>query len=386
MSDRDPGSALYDPHSPTLQDHLYETYRILRDEHPVYHNPEREIWVVTRYDDVAAVLQDAETFSSAGVDEDRILLPMIVYMDEPRHKRLRELLSSVFTPRRVASLEPRIRSAARELLDGLAGAGTCELMHGFAAQLPSLVICELIGIPAGRRAAFLDWTGSMIETGAEGHPIQEPAERIYREFDRLLRERREEPRDDLMSALLSTEVDGVGLSDEELLGFCFNLVVGGTDTTMNLIGNGAVLLARHPEQRRLLADDPARIPDAIEEVLRFEAPTQSLPRRPVRDVEWHGVRIPKDCRLLVTYGAANHDERAFDDAERFDVSRGRTRHLSFGLGAHHCLGASLARLEGRIAFEELLGRHPDYQLLGRPGWVTSRWARAHPEVRLRLSA
>lgn len=377
-------TALYDPHSPELQERLHDVYRALRDAHPVYHNPARGIWVVTRYEDVAAVLQDADTFASGGVEEDGLLLPMIVYMDEPRHRKLRALLSSVFTPRRVTALEPRIREATRELLDRLRGQDRCELMHDFASQLPSLVICELIGIPGDRRRAFLDWTESMIETGPGGHSIEEPARGIYREFARLLAERRKQPRDDLMSALLAADVDGVSLRDDELLGFCFNLVVGGTDTTMNLIGNGSVLLAQHPEQRDLLVDDPARIPDAIEEILRYEAPTQSLPRRPVRDVEIHGVAIPKDCRLLVTYGAANHDERAFEDPERFDVTRGRTRHLAFGLGAHHCLGSSLARLEGRIAFEELLERYPHHRLAAEPGWVTSRWARCHPEVQLLL--
>jgi cytochrome P450 len=188
-----------------------------------------------------------------------------------------------------------------------------------------------------------------------------------------------------MSALLAAEVDGQRLSHQELLGFCFNLVIGGTDTTMNLIGNGAVALAREPEQRRALSDDPSRIPDAIEEMLRFESPTQTLPRRPTRDVELQGVVIPENSRLLVCYGAANHDERAFEDPDRFDFSAKRARHLAFGLGAHHCLGAALARLEGRVAFEELLSRHPDYIVHDDGGWVTSRWARSHPSIEVELN-
>jgi cytochrome P450 len=357
-------TGLYDPHSPELQASLYETYRVLRDRHPVYHNPRRRIWLVSRYDDVMAVLRDAETFSSADVEEARLLMPMIVFMDGARHRAMRSILSSVFTPRRVTDLEPRIREATRELLRVAAREPACEFMHAVAAQLPSIVICELIGIPEDRRQAFIAYTECMIETGPNATPLHEPAGKIYAEFLTLLAERRKQPRDDLMSALLTAEIDGERLSEQELLGFCFNLIIGGTDTTMNLIGNGTTLLAQHPDQRKILAEDPGRVPDAVEEMLRIESPTQTLPRRPTRDVEMHGVVIPADCRLLVSFGAANHDERVFDDPERFDIDRDlrTTRHLAFGNGAHHCLGSSLARLEARIAFEELLAGYPDYRI------------------------
>jgi cytochrome P450 len=375
---------VYDPESPDLQPHLYRVYRWLRDEHPVYHNPERGIYAVTRYADVEAVLQDADTFANGGVEESRLLLPMIVYADGARHRGLRAIVSRAFTPRRVADLEPRIRATARALLDDLPANETVDLLHGFAAQLPSLVISYLIGIPEDRRQAFLDYTEAMIETGPKGHDVAKPAAGIYEEFARLLAQRRDQPADDLMSALLRAEVEGERLGEDDLLGFCFNLVVGGTDTTMNLIGSGSVLLARHPDQRQVLAADPQQIPPAIEEMLRCEAPTQNLPRRPSRDVEMHGVRIPEGARLLVCYGAANHDERVFADAERFDIARQGPRHLAFGMGAHHCLGASLARLEARVAFEELLARYPEYRLAEEPGWVTSRWARSHTAIPVRL--
>ena len=377
--------ALYDAHGPALQLSLYETYREMRDAAPVYHDERREQYVLTRYADVAGALQDPATFSNAGVAESKLLMPMIVYMDAPRHKAQRSLLSRVFTPNRVAALEPRIRAAAGRLLDRSAKTGRCNFMRSFASQLPSLVICELIGIPEARRETFLSCTEAMIETGVEDHPIAEPAGRIYREFASLLAERRAEPRDDLMSALIAARIGGEGLSEEELLGFCFNLVLGGTDTTMNLIGNGAVLLARHPEQRAALAADPGRIPEAIEEMLRIEAPTQVLPRRTTREIELHGVRIPAESRVLVCYGAANHDERVFDDPDAFDIHKQRERHLAFGLGTHHCRGASLARLEARVAFEELLARHPDYVVHDDGGWVTSRWARSHPSIEMELS-
>jgi cytochrome P450 len=358
----------------------------MRDHQPIYRDPEYGFYVATRYNDVEAILQDAETYSNAGVDESKLLMPMIVYMDGDRHKSLRMLLSRIFTPNRVADLEPGIRASTRRLLDDSAKHTRCNFMRSVASQLPSIVICQLIGIPEKRREAFLSYTEAMIETGPKSHPIAEPAGKIYAEFETLLAERSKEPRDDLMSALLGAEVDGQRLSHQELLGFCFNLVIGGTDTTMNLIGNGAVALAREPEQRRALCEEPALIPEAIEEMLRFESPTQTLPRRPTCDVELHGITIPAESRLLVCYGAANHDERAFEDPDRFDFTQKRKRHLAFGLGAHHCLGSALARLEARVAFEELLERHPNYVVHDDGGWVTSRWARSHPSIEIELAS
>jgi cytochrome P450 len=376
-----------DPHTPEFQKNLFEIYRTLRDEYPVYHNPERGLWMVTRYEDVLAVLRDPETYSSAGVDEAQQLQPMLIYMDGEPHRDLRGLVSRGFTPRRVAEMEPHIREIARRLLDELelGDAGSCELMGSFAAQLPSLVIGELIGVPEDRRAAFLSYTEGMIETGPQEHSIAEPAARIHAEFSELLTQRRKKPRDDLMSALLDARIDGKRLSEEELLGFCFLLIVGGNDTTMNLIGNGAVRLAQHPEARQCLVDEPRLIPAAIEEMLRIDAPAQALPRTTLRDVELHGERIPEGSRLLVSYGAANLDDRVFAEPERFDIRREDNRHLSLGHGPHFCMGASLARLEARVAFEELLARYPEYVLEEEPGWVTSRWARSHPEVLVRLA-
>jgi cytochrome P450 len=180
-----------------------------------------------------------------------------------------------------------------------------------------------------------------------------------------------------MSALLDAEIDGERLETDEILGFCYQLIVAGNDTTTTLIGNGAVLLAEHPEQRAALAKDPSRIPSAVEEMLRYESPAQALPRRTRIDFELHGRRIPAQSRVLLVWGAANRDEREFPDPDRFDVQRSIRRHLAFGHGTHSCLGASLARLEARVAFEELLAQIPDWSLERTPGWITSRWARAH---------
>ena len=188
-----------------------------------------------------------------------------------------------------------------------------------------------------------------------------------------------------MSALLEAEIAGEALSEQEILGFCYQLIVAGNDTTTSLIGNGIALLARHPDQRALLAREPGRIPQAVEEMLRFESPAQALPRCASRDIELHGGHIPKGARVLLVWAAANRDEREFEAPERFDVERGIRRHLAFGHGIHFCLGASLARLEARVAFEELLARAPEYTLCADPEWIASRWARAHPRIQVEFA-
>jgi hypothetical protein len=215
--------------------------------------------------------------------------------------------------------------------------------------------------------------------------VQAPARKIYEEFARLLDERRRARRDDLMSALLDAEIDGEHLSQEELLGFCFVLIVAGNDTTTNLIANGAILLAQHEDARRDLIADSGLVEDAIEEMLRCESPAQALPRRATREVRLHGVTIPEGSEVQLVWGAANRDEREFPDAGRFDVHRKFRRHLAFGQGVHFCLGANLARLEARVAFEELLARIPDYRLAATPEWVTSVWARSPAAVPVRFT-
>jgi hypothetical protein len=251
------------------------------------------------------------------------------------------------------------------------------------------VIGELIGIPRDRIPAFLRWTEAMVELpegGDQARAIVNPAASIYAEFARLLEERRRERRDDLMSALIDAQIDGRGLTQEGLLGFCFVLVVAGNDTTTNLIANGAVLLAQHPEQQALIAREPARLPNAIEEMLRFESPAQALPRRLARDVVLHGRTLREGEQVFLLWGAANRDPREFADADRFDVTRSFKRHLAFGQGVHFCIGKNLARLEARVAFEELLAAAPRYELAGPAPWLPSMWARAHARVPVALAA
>jgi hypothetical protein len=377
---------VYDPTRPDFQANAHSIYRVLRDEYPVYHNPATDIWAISRFADVRDAATDTAAFSSENTDITVGLLPQIQSMDAPRHDALRNLVSRAFTGRRADAMEPRIRTIARRLIDGFAARGEADLMDEFARHLPSLVIGEMIGVPEDRREAFLEWTESMVETGEEGfaQTIQ-AATNIYAEFSKLLAERRAARRDDLMSALVEAEIDGQRLSEEDLLGFCFTLIVAGNDTTTNLIANGAVLLAEHPEQRAQLVRQPSAIANAVDEMVRCEAPAQALPRRVKREVSLHGGTIPEGALVRLVWGAANRDEREFANADAFDVTRPAPRHLGFGVGTHFCLGARLARLEARVAFEELLARLPDYELTGDPGWKTSIWARSHHRVPVRFT-
>ena len=372
---------------PDFQERLHGIYRELRDRQPLAKSP-AGFWAISRFADVYEIASDPQTYSSERtVISPPGLVPTIQSLDPPRHDRLRALVSLAFTPSRVRGMEPRVRAIARALLEPLLEAGRGDLLAQYARHIPSRVIGEMIGIPAERIPDFLHWTEAMVELPqgmTQSEAIKNPAESIYAEFARLLDERRRVRRDDLMSALIDARLDGTALTQEELLGFCFVLVVAGNDTTTNLIANGAVLLADHPDQRAVLAQDPSLLDGAIEEMLRFESPAQALPRRLVRDVELHGQTLRAGEQLFLLWGSANRDEREFEQADRFDVRRRIKRHLAFGQGIHFCLGKSLARLEARVAFEELLARAPDYELAGPAPWLPSMWARAHARVPIAL--
>jgi cytochrome P450 len=379
----------YDPFTAEFQQRSHEIYRGLRDEHPVYHHPGRNFWAISRFEDVWAATLDLDALTTEGIEEAKALKPMLNFLDPPRHDQLRALVSRAFTFRRVQEMEPRIRSLAGELIDGFASRGRCDLLEEYATPLPGRIIADMIGVPPERRQEFLEYTRAIAlgdQSESIAGAIRDPAEKIYEEFSVLLEERRAKRTDDLMSALLDAEIEGERLTQEEILGFCFQLIIAGNDTTTTLIGNGAVLLARHPDQLALLARQPERIPNAVEEMLRYEPPAQALPRRARRDLELHGRTIPADARVLLVWAAANLDEREFEQPERFDVERKITRHLAFGHGVHFCLGASLARLEARVAFEELLARIPEYVLESDPGWLASRWLRAHRAVEISFDA
>jgi hypothetical protein len=363
-----PAPLIYDPYAYAIHEDPYPTYRRLRDEAPAYHNPERGFWALSRFHDVHAAMQDGQTFSSAeGVALERattLRIPMIIAMDPPRQAKLRKLVSKGFTPRRIAEMEPAIRALTRTWLAPLVARGAGDFIEEFAARLPMDVISTLLGVPPEDRDLLRGWSDVLLhrEPGNAAIPPRglEASANLVRYFADSIARRRRQPADDVVSALLAAEVDGERLADEEILGFCFLLVIAGNETTTKMLGNAVVLLARHPAQRALVARDPARIPAAVEEVVRFDNSTQMLARTATRDVVLHGRTIPAGARVVLLLGAANRDERAFVDPDRFDVARGPTEHLAFGVGTHFCLGASLARLEGRVALEEFLAAVPEY--------------------------
>jgi len=361
----------------------------MRDEQPLYADPAERFYAVTRYADVLEVLSDSKRFSNEKVSTAVATLPILQQIDAPLHDELRALVTTAFTPRRVAALEPWVRNEARQLIARFQDRGHCDLVAEYARHLPSMAIGEMIGIPPEQRETMLEWTESLIGISANGDlAVERAAQALAEMFGELLERRRVQPRDDLITALSSARIEGGRtLSQEELLGFCFQLVLAGNDTTTNLIANGSVLLALHPEQRRALVADPGLIPNAIEEMMRIESPTQVLPRRVLCDVELHGQTVPAESELRLVYAAANRDERFFPEPDRFDIRRSNAkRHLALGYGLHFCLGASLARLEARIAIEELLAHVPEFELAEAPRWQPSAWARAHPEVKLHFSS
>jgi cytochrome P450 len=369
----------FDPYDPALHADPYPVYQRLRDEFPVHYEASRDFYTLSRYDDILAALEDPATFCSrygvaVGVNlppEALRQAPLLIMMDDPRHRQLRGLVNRAFTPRRVAELEPRIRKIAGSLLDALADSGAPDLVRDLAAPLPTIVIAELLGVPPGDQAWFKEKSTQVAQfdpvrpAGVDPRDGVGPAMELGRYLAGVLDERRRAPRDDLLSALLEAEVDGQKLTPEELIGFAFLLLVAGNETTTNLISNAAILLDRYPDQRELLVDDPACIPTAVEEFLRYDSPVQGLARTTTRPVRLHGVEIPEGVKVLLLFASANRDPRRIADPERFDVTRDPNPHLAFGFGTHFCLGASLARLEARVAFEELLARLPGYRL--RPG-------------------
>jgi cytochrome P450 len=363
----------YDPLGADFQADREGVYQRLRDEAPVYFDADGRFAALSRFEDVRNAAMDWKRYSAVTA-EAKILRPIINDMDPPLHTGRRKNLSRAFTPRRVAEMEPRLRQLARSLIDAFAERGSCDLVAEFAALYPSMVMGQLIGIPDELLAECRHITDAVMRIeGPEGNAS--PVERADIVFSALVEERRRAPSDDLISALLAVGADdGERLSDDEILGFCYLLLVGGNDTTTNLIGNGMDLLARHPQQRAILVAEPGRIPGAVEEMLRREPPTQTSARQSTADLHLHDAVIPAGIRVLLMWGAANLDEREFDEPLTFDIDRKAERHLSLGQGAHFCMGSALARLEAKVAFEELLACMPEYEVADRPERIRSVWA------------
>jgi cytochrome P450 len=373
---------------PSFKADPYPTYARLRSSAPVYRAalPDgRGVWLITRYDDVLAVLKDqrfVKDWRGALAPEQLAQVPPIPEVmkplsqnmldtDPPDHERLRALVSKAFTPRLIERLRPRVQAISDGLLDAVQDRGEMDLIDDYAFPLPITVIAELLGVPAEDRNNFREWSDAAVSGNASQEYMEQiliPHMQAFTDYLRaLFEEKRSNPKDDLVSALVRAEEAGDRLSEDELLGMVFLLLVAGHETTVNLIGNGVLALLQHPDQLRKLEEDPSLIKPAVEELLRYDGPVETSTERFAReDVEIGGQVIPRGEMVLVVLAAADHDPERFPDPDELDITRTDNRHLAFGKGIHHCLGAPLARMEGQIAISTLLRRMPNLRLKGSP--------------------
>jgi cytochrome P450 len=366
---------VYDPSSWAVQDDPFPIYAQLQEQTPIYHNPELGFWALSRFDDVLAGLNEQAALSSArGTLVEQIQLgepppEMMIFTDPPRHDVLRKLVNRAFTPRRITALEPEIRNLCRGWLDPFVEAGGGDIVAALAARLPMTVISRLLGAPASDDELLKELSDRLLrrDEGSLAKPEDAGAAgaELFAYFSDLVAHRRVHPADDLISALIAAEIDGTDggtrrLNDDELVLFCLLLGVAGNETTSKLIATGVVTLAAFPDERRRLVDDRGLWHSAIEELLRFDPPSHYQGRVTTRDLTWYGQRVPQGAIVLLVNGAANRDPREFERPEHYVCDRRIERHLAFGHGIHFCLGAALARLETRVALQELLARVPRY--------------------------
>jgi cytochrome P450 PksS len=369
--------------SPAQKARAHEIYARLRNEAPVVRvalRGRQTGWLVTRYADVAALLTDARFVkdpanarADSHVRKDPWVPPIfrplsrnMLDVDPPDHGRLRALVQKAFTPKLVDELGGRIEAIAESLLDALAPRASMDLIHDYALPIPTIIIAEMLGVPPSDRARFHRWSRKIVAATPSGWGMIgaiPSALSFLRYIRRLIRLRRAERRDDLVSALVSAEEAGERLNEDELVAMVFLLLIAGHETTVNLIGNGTLALLDHPGEMERLRADPGLGRSGIEELLRFEGPLETATERYAReDAAVGGVTIPRGSLVHAVLASANRDETQFARPDALDLSRDPNRHLAFGLGIHYCLGAPLARLEGRIAFDVLLRRCPDLRL------------------------
>ena len=334
-------------------------YRQMRKNEPVTFHQEYESWSVFRYNDVQHVLTDYSIFSSQYMGNQQPLAVSLLNTDPPRHRELRSLVTQAFTPRRIAQLEPRITEIVNELLDRVAPTGKMDVVDDLAYPLPVIVIAEMLGIPPEQREQFKYWSDELI--GESRTPGHNPQIEMGKYFYSMIEQRRQEPKNDLISALLAAQINSEHLDMMELLGFCILLLVAGNETTTTLLGNAILSFTDHPEAMEHLRAEPALMPDAIEEVLRYLSPVKSMYRVAIKETELGDKQIKQGDFITAWIGSANRDEEQFPDPDRFDIRRSPNRHLAFGHGIHFCLGAPLARLEARIALNLMLQRLPNMQ-------------------------
>ena len=385
----DPSLSLYHLLDQEVLANPYPLYHKLRTQDPVYWDPFLFAWVVTRYADVVRVLHDfsadrtptPEQLSAIGLADfnpiAQVLVKQMLFMDAPAHTRLRSLASKAFSPARVAVLREHIQQIADQLIDSVLPAGRMDVIADFAGPLPAIVTAEMLGVPVDDHerlkslsADFAEILGNFQHNPDRMQRVTRSIEEMTSYFRSTLQELRLRPRAGLINSFLTAEVEGDRLTEEEIIANCIITMVGGQETTTNLIGNGLLALLRHPEEFERLRSTPSLIPSATEELLRYESPTQHTARVAPMDLEMGGKRIRKKQAVIAVMGAANRDPERFPDPDRLDLERAGNRHLTFGWAAHFCFGAPLARIEGQIAFETLLRRLPGLAL--EPGLLVWR--------------
>jgi cytochrome P450 len=380
-ADADTAGFDYDPYDRVIDANPHPVWRRLRDEAPLYYNAAYDFYALSRFEDVLAASTDWRTYSSArGTVLEMIDTSpegaamfggdgggMMIFMDPPRHDDLRRLVSRAFTPRRVAALDARIRELCADFLDPQIGAGGFDFLEDFGAKIPAMVIGALLGVPKEDQDQLRIWGDWLMRYEPDGLSAEkaEAMGLLHEYLAAMVKDRERNPRDDMVSDLVNSEItldDGTvrRLTRSEVHSFFTLLQLAGSETTARLLGWGAVLLARHPEQRAKLVADPSLVNNAVEELLRYEAPSPIQARFVTTDVEWHGQTVPANSKIALLTGSAGRDERKFPDADVFDVERKFDRHVTFGYGVHFCLGASLARMEGQLVLDETLRRFPTW--------------------------
>ncbi len=374
----DPSLSLYHLFKPEVLADPYPLYRRLRTEDPVHWDPFLHTWVVTRYRDVVSVLHDFSAQRTPTTDQlaslrlsqlspvAQLMVKQMLFLDPPAHTRIRNLATLAFAPQRVRALRPHIQEIAERLLDAVQSRGDMDVIADFAAPLPAIVTAEMLGMPIADHVQLKSWSADFAEIlgNFQHNPgraarVLAAVEGMTTYFRSAIARLKVHPREGLVHSLMTAEVDGDRFTEEEIIANTIITMVGGQETTTNLIGNGLLTLLRHPEAMERLRSEPALLPSAVEELLRYEAPSQHTARLAAQDVDLGGKLIRKRQAVIAVMGAANRDPERFPDPDRLDLAREDNRHLAFGWAAHFCFGAALARIEGQIAFATILRRMPN---------------------------
>lgn len=385
---------MFDLLSDDLRRDPFPFYAQLRASAPVFEAPQG-MWLLLDHESVKLGLTDHEAFSSAVTPATGKAPDWLVFTDPPKHTAMRAIISKAFTPRSIAQLEPRIRELSRELLAPALRRGEIDLVADYATPLPTVVIAEMLGIPIADRPQFIRWGDAImgLSYAMAGGPTAQQKIAVHalaklemqQYLGDLLDLRRRDPKDDLLSRLVAAEVDGEQLDDHDILGFFQLLLVGGTETTTNLIASAMLCLHENPDQLALLRAEPERLPAAIEEVLRFRSPGQIVFRETRREVTIGGKTIPAGKFVLVVVGAGNRDPKVFREPDRFDITREPNPHLAFGHGVHFCLGAALSRLEARVALTDLLAAWRTFAPASAEPWQPRQALHIHGPASLRMN-